>query len=164
MDGLAATRIIRQQKPSIRIIALTSYVSDELVQAALNAGVTSYLLKNVSIDVLAQAIHDAYNGKSTLAREATQALVDAAQRPQAPDFSLTPREWEVLRLMMDGMTNAEIAEHLVIGVSTVKKHVSRILNKLNTDSRTEAGCLRHAPQTGQPMTHKRSPHRLQRNT
>lgn len=138
MDGITATRLIRQQFPDVKVIALTSYTDEALVQAALNAGAISYLLKSISIDALADAIRDAYAGKTTLAREAMQALVNATQRPPAPVYRLSNREHEVLTLMVQGMSNREIAHHLTVGVSTVKKHVSHILEKLNTSSRTEA--------------------------
>lgn len=138
MDGITATRLIRQQFPNIKVVALTSYTDEALVQAALNAGVISYLVKSISIDALGDAIRDAYAGKATLAREATQALVNAAQRPPAPIYRLSKREHEVLTLIVQGKSNREIAHCLTVGVSTVKKHVSNILTKLNTNSRTEA--------------------------
>lgn len=138
MDGVSTIQQIRKQYPHVKIIALSSYVDESLVQTALRAGAISYLLKNVSIDALAAAIRDAFEGKTTLAPEATQALVSAAQRPPRPSFNLTDREREVLRLMVRGMSNLEIAAQLMIGVSTVKKHVSHILGKLKTTSRTEA--------------------------
>ena len=138
MDGVSAITEIRRQYPSVQIIALSSFVDEALVQAALNAGAISYLLKNVSIDALATAIHDAYQGKATLAPEAAQALVNAAHHSPLPTLHLTDREREVLKLMVRGKNNTEIAAELGIGLSTVKKHVSHILNKLRTASRTEA--------------------------
>ncbi len=138
MDGAAATRLIREAHPHIQVIALTSFREDALVQAALQAGAISYLLKNVSADDLAQAIRAAHAGRSTLAPEAAQVLIQAATRPTAPAFELTDRERDVLMWMVRVLSNNEIASKLVVSPSTVKFHVSNILSKLGVSSRTEA--------------------------
>jgi NarL family two-component system response regulator LiaR len=137
-DGVTATRSIRQANPNTRVIVLTGYDLEDLVQGAIQAGAISYLLKDVSLEHLAAAIRAAYDGKSTLAREAAQALVAAAHRPSADAYHLTGREREVLAMMVRGLTNVEIAERLNISRSTAKKHVSNILAKLQTSSRTAA--------------------------
>jgi NarL family two-component system response regulator LiaR len=141
LDGAAATRAIREHCPGIQVIALTSFKEEDLVQRALQAGAISYLLKNVSADELAEAIRAAHAGRSTLAPEAAQALVQAAAQPPAPGHDLTPREREVLALMVEGLNNREIAENLVVSQSTAKFHVSSILSKLGVESRTEAVAL-----------------------
>jgi NarL family two-component system response regulator LiaR len=141
MDGAAATKAIRQVCPYIQVIALTSFKEQALVQAALEAGAIGYLLKNVSADELAAAIRSAYAGRPTLAPEAQQALIHAATHPQEPGFDLTPREREVLALMVEGLSNPEIAERLIVSRSTVKFFVSAILSKLGVKSRTEAVSL-----------------------
>jgi len=138
MDGIAATRAILERQPDVRVIALTSFQDQEKVEAALEAGAIGYLLKNVSADELAAAIRSARAGRPTLAPEATQALIHAATRPPAPGHDLTPREREVLGLMVRGLSNAEIAKRLVVNRSTAKFHVSNILTKLGVTSRTEA--------------------------
>jgi len=141
MDGAAATRAVRETCPNTQVIALTSFPEEELVQAALQAGAISYLLKTVSAEELAQAIRAAVTGRSTLAPEATEALVRSTTKSPKPGHDLTEREREVLALMVKGMSNPEIAKQLFVTASTVKFHVSSILGKLGVGSRTEAVAL-----------------------
>jgi NarL family two-component system response regulator LiaR len=141
LDGVAATRVIRERFPTVRVLALTSFQDEGLVQRALQAGAIGYLLKNVSADDLASAIRAAHAGRPTLAPEATQALVQAAAHPPVPGHDLTPREREVLALMVQGLSNTAIAARLVVSPSTAKAHVSSILAKLGVTSRTEAVAL-----------------------
>ena len=138
MDGATATRAIRSVLPETQVIALTSFPDEELVAEALKAGAISYLLKDVDADELATAIRDAMRGQPTLAPEATRALVQAAGRPTIPEIHLTEREHSVMALMVQGLTNLEIAQQLGVKHSTIRFHVSNILNKLGVDSRTEA--------------------------
>ena len=137
VDGAEATRRIKEACPEVQVIALTSYKEDDLVQGALKAGAISYLLKNVTADELADAIRGAHAGRSTLAPEAAQVLIKAATEP-AQEEGLTSRELEILRLMVHGDSNPDIAEKLFVSRSTVKFHVSNILMKLGTATRTEA--------------------------
>jgi NarL family two-component system response regulator LiaR len=141
MDGVAATRAIRQKYPHIQIVALTSYKDDNLVQGALQAGAIGYLLKNVSAAELASAIRSAHARRMTLSPEATQALVHSASQTVPASDDLTERERDVLRLMVDGLSNAEIAERLVVSLSTVKFHVGNIFTKLGVDNRVAAVSL-----------------------
>lgn len=141
LDGVSAIPAIRERLPESQVIILTSYYDEDSVQSALKAGAVGYLLKNISGNELADAIRKAYKGQSTLAPEATQVLIRATTRPPALGRDLTEREREVLTLMLSGASNREIGEQLVISSSTVKNHVSSILSKLGTTSRTHAVAL-----------------------
>ena len=141
MDGVEATRVLRKRYPRIRVLALTSFESGELVQKVLQAGAIGYLLKDVPIDELAAAIRAAHAGRSTLAPAAAQSLVKVTAADAGHDFDLTPRQKEVLALVVDGLSNAEIAERLVITLATARYHVSTILGKLGASNRAEAAAL-----------------------
>lgn len=141
MDGAVATREIRKSCSHVQVIVLTSFKEENLIEDALKAGAIGYLLKNVSAEELAEAIRSAAQGKPTLAPEATQVLISAAKHTQDQDTDLTSREKEVLKLLVEGDSNPEIAKKLVVSLSTVKFHVSSILSKLGVTSRTEAVAL-----------------------
>jgi NarL family two-component system response regulator LiaR len=141
MSGAEATQSIRERCPEVQVIALTSFQERDLVQEALQAGAISYLLKNVSANELAEAIRAAYAGRPTLAPEAAQALIQTTGAGPALGDDLTAREREVLALMVEGLTNPQIAERLVVSRSTAKAHVSNILSKLGVSNRAEAIAL-----------------------
>lgn len=140
MDGVAAIKDIHAERPGMAIIALSSFGEERLVRSALEAGALSYLLKNVSAESLAEAIRLACAGISSLSPEASAVVVSGRDTP-APLDDLTPREREILRLLVDGRTNAEIAAHLGLSLYTVKNHVRNLLGKLGAGSRTEAVSL-----------------------
>lgn len=144
MNGVDAIGRIRAQHPEIQIVALTSFSDDQnLVQAALQAGATGYLFKDVSVDELSKAIRMAHDGEPTLGPRATKLLIQASTQPAPGDFNLTDRESEVLALIVKGLNNRQIAEQLTVSPSTAKFHVSSILGKLGVESRTEAVSVAH---------------------
>jgi NarL family two-component system response regulator LiaR len=165
MGGAEATRLIRERCPHVQVIALTSFQEKELVREALQAGAIGYLLKNVAAEDLAAAIREAHAGRSTLAPEAIQALIQAETTPSVREldlseaFELTPRECEVLALMVEGLTNPEIAERLIVSRSTAKAHVSNILSKMCVSNRAEAiaMALQYNPASGPQKPWLRSP-------
>lgn len=141
MDGPTATTLIRASYPDIQVIALTSFAEEDLVQQALQSGAIGYLLKDVRADKLADAIRAAHQGRSTIDAAAAQVLVQSARQPPQLGQDLTAREREVLALLVNGMTNKEIAEELTLSMGTVRLHVSNILSKLGASNRTEAATL-----------------------
>lgn len=138
MDGIAATQAILEHCPDTKIIAMTSFEDEQLVQGVLAAGALSYLLKNVSSEELVKAIREAASGRSTLSPEAARVLVQATRASKVEGFDLTEREREVLTHVVQGRSNQQIADSLVISIATVKAHISSIFSKLQVSSRTEA--------------------------
>ncbi len=138
MDGVATTRVVLDRHPDVKIIILTSFSEEEMVQDALEAGATGYLLKNASIDKLAEAIRSAYSGQSTLSPEATQALIKVKTGSLKLGRNLTSRQREVLALVVEGLSNEEIAEQLAISPATARHHVSACIKKLGASNRTQA--------------------------
>jgi NarL family two-component system response regulator LiaR len=141
MDGPTATAHIRQAHPHIQVIALTSFLEEELVRSALRAGAISYLLKDVGADKLAGAIRAACRGRGTLDAAVAQVLVQAAGQPPPLGHDLTDREREILGLIVEGRTNKAIAQELALSPGTVRIYVSNILSKLGAANRTEAAAL-----------------------
>src|SRR5579859_3917421 len=142
LDGVATLRAIREAHPNIQLIMLTSSRDHDLVKNALQEGAVGYLLKDSSIDELAYAIRAAYSGTTILSPGVAQILIGGLKNE--PVFEIPPlseREREVLKFMVQGLTNRQIALRLAIHYSTVKFHVSTILSKLNVASRTEAVAL-----------------------
>jgi NarL family two-component system response regulator LiaR len=127
--------------PTVKIVILTSFPGEALVQEALEVGAIGYLLKNAPIDTLAEAIRLAYAGQPVLAPEATQALIQARTRSQRPGHDLSERERQVLALIVKGLSNAEIAQQLSISPATARNHVSACLSKLGAANRAQAAAL-----------------------
>jgi two-component system, NarL family, response regulator LiaR len=140
MDGIEATRLIIEQWPEAKVIIVTSFLDDEKVYPALEAGATSYMLKTSKAGEIANAVRATYHGQSVLEPEVTgKMMVKMRQKnTHLPHEDLTSREIEILLLMAEGKTNQDIADELYIALKTVKTHVSNILSKLNVQDRTQA--------------------------
>ena len=141
MNGLEAIHEIKRECPEAHILVLTSFSDNEMVFPAIKAGAIGYLLKNTTPERLLQAIRDVHQGKPSMSSDIASKLMLELQHPSdlpPTEEPLTEREMDVLRLVAQGLTNQEIAESLVIGVGTVRTHVSNILAKLHLANRTQA--------------------------
>jgi two-component system, NarL family, response regulator LiaR len=142
MDGVQATRLVKQKSPGSQVIVLTSYHEDEHIFPAIRAGALSYLLKDIGLPDLADAIRKAAGGEVVMhphiAARVVQELDGASHHDMASFAQLSEREREVLRLIAEGLSNAAIAEQLVLSEKTVKSHVRNILGKLHLVDRTQA--------------------------
>lgn len=141
MDGVAATRNILAKWPHIKIIILTSFIDRSRVMEALKEGAVGYLLKNVSTIDLVNSIKAAYEGNPSLSKGVTKILISEIKKSPKNQNILTNKEKEILVLLVEGLSNKEIAKKLVVSTSTVKFHISNILNKLQASSRLEAASL-----------------------
>ena len=150
LNGIDATARISQLYPSIRVLVLTTYDQDEFAFGALSAGASGFLLKDTRPTELAEAIRTVASGEAVVSPRITQRMLEMfagslpsseapAQSSSDPRIdSLTPREKEILVLMSQGMSNAEIAAHLVVSATTVKTHVGNVLAKLDVRDRVQA--------------------------
>ncbi|MFI8684366.1 response regulator [Rossellomorea sp. NPDC077527] len=140
MDGIQATKEIIQEWPDAKIIIVTSFLDDDKVYPALEAGAVSYMLKTSKASEIAEAVRKTHNGQSILEPEVTGKMMTRMRQKSVshPHEELTNRELEILLLMTQGKTNQEIADELFIALKTVKTHVSNILSKLGVQDRTQA--------------------------
>lgn len=140
MDGIEATKEILAQWPEAKIIIVTSFIDDEKVFPAMEAGASGYMLKTSSASEIADAIRSAYEGDTVFEEEVTQKIIERDHMPQKYLLhdDLTNRETEILQLIAQGLSNQEIADECFITLKTVKTHVSNILSKLDVSDRTQA--------------------------
>jgi two-component system, NarL family, response regulator LiaR len=140
MDGIQATKEIVEQWPEAKIIIVTSFLDDDKVYPALEAGAVSYMLKTSKASEIADAVRKTHHGQSILEPEVTGKMMTRMRQRNVsePHEELTNRELEILLLMTQGKTNQEIADELFIALKTVKTHVSNILSKLGVQDRTQA--------------------------
>jgi DNA-binding NarL/FixJ family response regulator len=144
VDGLSATRRLLELPAPPKVLVLTTFDRDDWIYEALSMGASGFLLKDVRGTQLTDAVRTVAAGEALIAPSITRRFIEryleqrAPSAPQAPDGSLTPRELDVLRLVAAGLTNAEVADRLVIGQSTVKTYVNRLLTKLDLRDRTQA--------------------------
>lgn len=146
MDGVAATRELLRQAPDLKVLVLTTFEDDELVQQAVQAGAVGYLLKDTPSEEVAQAIRAVHRGYAQFGPGILQKMVVAQPAPPKPEIppgfdELTPREREVLALIGQGANNREIAQALFLSEGTVKNHVTNILGRLGLRDRTQAALL-----------------------
>lgn len=140
MDGIEATRKIIEAWPEAKVIIVTSFLDDEKVYPALEAGATSYMLKTSKASEIANAVRSTFKGQSILEPEVTGKMMTKLRQKKVilPHEQLTGREFEILLLIAEGKTNQEIADQVFIAIKTVKVHVSNILGKLEVHDRTQA--------------------------
>jgi DNA-binding NarL/FixJ family response regulator len=138
MDGIEATAAIKRRWPEVEVVAVTSFLEEGKIRAALEAGAAGYLLKDADASEVADAIRAAIAGEVHLDPAAAKALTAALRAPKAQEATLSPREREVIVLIAEGATNRQIARHLGVAERTARTHVSNILTKLGLASRTQA--------------------------
>lgn len=140
MDGIESTKAIMKEWPDAKIVIVTSFIDDEKVYPALEAGASSYILKTSTASTIANAIRSTYKGETILEPEVTGKMMERLTKKQVRQLheDLTNREQEILMLIAQGNSNQEIADALFITLKTVKTHVSNILAKLEVDDRTQA--------------------------
>jgi DNA-binding NarL/FixJ family response regulator len=138
MDGVTATAEIKRRWPDVEVVAVTSFVEEAKIRAALEAGATGYLLKDADASDVAAAIRSAQAGEVHLDPAAAKGLTASPRAPRSAADALTPREREVLVLIATGGTNREIGKHLGVAERTARTHVSNLLAKLGLASRTQA--------------------------
>ncbi|MBW4681717.1 MAG: response regulator transcription factor [Microcoleus vaginatus WJT46-NPBG5] len=143
LDGIAATQKIKEALPNVRVVMLTSHTTETEIIAALSSGADAYCIKGASVDRLLTAIEAAYEGATYLDPQIARKVIDHLKPPApAGNFAqLSQRELEVLKLMVEGLTNPEIATHLYLSPNTVKTHVRGIMNKLAVDDRVQAAVV-----------------------
>jgi NarL family two-component system response regulator LiaR len=140
-NGIGALRKLIEMAPGARVLVLTSFADDAQIFAAMAAGASGYLLKDIDPQALADAIRDVHAGRPALHPSVAARLMRQGSTPRVARDDLAARERDVLRLMVEGLANKQIAQRLGIGEKTIKTHVSRVLGKLGVADRTQAAVL-----------------------
>ncbi|HVC40835.1 MAG TPA: response regulator transcription factor [Candidatus Saccharimonadales bacterium] len=140
-DGIGAIRRLLEVSPGVRVLVLTSFADDAQIFAAVAAGAAGYLLKDIDPEALADGIRHVHAGRPALHPLVATRLMQRGRSPSPGHGDLTPRERDVLRLVVEGLANKQIAQRLGIGEKTIKTHVSRVLAKLGVADRTQAAVL-----------------------
>lgn len=138
VDGISATKAIKAKNSSIQVIAISVYEDDSLIMGMFQAGAVGYILKDISLENLVNAIKNVYRGTTMINPRISRKLLSLISQNQSTGEMLTPRELEILRELARGRSNKEIAEELYVSESTVKTHISHIFRKLNIKNRSEA--------------------------
>ena len=157
LDGIEATRRLLPQLRTTRVVMLTTFDLDDYIVAAFRAGASGFLLKTAPPAQLVAAVRTVHAGDALLAPASTRRLIEQFALPPGPApalDTLTPREYDVLRLLARGLANAEIAEQLVVEPSTVKSHVASVLAKLNLRDRVQAVVLAYESGLVRPTDHR----------
>ncbi|GFE69969.1 response regulator transcription factor [Chroococcus sp. FPU101] len=145
LDGISATKAIKEKSPQIRIVILTSHTLETEVVASLSSGADAYCIKGASLDRLLTAMEAAIDGATYLDPQIARLVIENLKPPTAQPNSninlLSQREMEVLKLIVDGKSNTEIAEQLYLSPNTIKTHVRGIMNKLAVDDRVQAAVI-----------------------
>jgi DNA-binding NarL/FixJ family response regulator len=141
MNGLETTRAVLAQHPEVKIVILTTFPQGDVVREVLEAGAVGFLIKNAEIDTMVDAVRAAHAGQTILAPEAAAALLKTKTRSPELGQNLSKRELEVLALLVEGLSNREIAQRLSISPATVKHHVSACMSKLEATNRAQAAVL-----------------------
>jgi len=141
LDGAEATSQLIKKFPDIKVIALTSFNDKDLIKKSLKAGAVSFILKNITGAKLVKTIKDVYKGKYELSTYATKILLTELREKTDDNINLTKREKEILTLIVEGLSNKEIAKRMFLSNSTIQFHVSNVLSKLGVSKRTEAAYL-----------------------
>jgi len=141
LDGAEATSQLINKFPDIKVIALTSFNDKDLIKKSLKAGAISFILKNITGAKLVKTIRDVYKGKYELSTYATKILLTELREKNDDNINLTKREKEILALIVEGLSNKEIAKRMFLSNSTIQFHVSNVLSKLGVSKRTEAAYL-----------------------
>lgn len=137
-NGIEATTQILKKWPEVKIIILTSFYDSDLIQSAIKAGAAGYFLKKESGKTIINGIRDAFKGQINLSPEITKVMVSEIKNPLSKRYQLTKQEKNILSLMVEGLSNKDIAKKLYLSKSTVQFHITNILSKLGVSKRTEA--------------------------